>query len=271
MVLAMEVDGFAVLRGFVGHPPGKGESRDLFGVMCCAVGRFCRKVRRSEQANSQTAPHAATAPYHRSLSPRRIWRTIGSLNGSPPGTTARDSSPSNSATAAGVSGGKAVECRGSVATEGDTVRSRGTTNHASACANNNMGTNLPRPVSGEAVNTRSGTDSIGTLVMNSPASDNAKRLSNSARSALPPVENAPLRDPNPVPKDKRGSNGSVNGSGQALSAGSGSGGGRKRREGHGVSSERRSSSSSRKSKAADSTGDQARRNKKDETAEDRVG
>jgi len=131
--------------------------------------------------------------------------TIGSLNGAPPGATVSDSAPSSSApfeTAANVSSGKAGESRGSVATGSGVVRSNG----AASTSDKSMGTNLPRPVSGEAVYARSGIDAAGTLVMNSPASDNAKRLSSSSQSALPPVENAPLRDsrPKPVPKPAGG-------------------------------------------------------------------
>lgn len=200
-----------------------------------------------------------------------MWHVIGSLNVAPPGATVSDSAPSSSTpfeTAAGASGGKVCESRGIGAAGSGIVRSNGA---ASASANKSMGTNLRRPVSGEGVHVRSDIDAAGTLVMNSPASANAKRLSSSSQSALPPVENASLRDsrPKPVPKpDKVGSNGSANGTGGgregarksvSTSSSAGGGSGRRRREGHAAKGggERRSSRTKSRS-GVGSAGDQHR-------------
>lgn len=174
---------------------------------------------------------------------------VSSPSGTPSGATVTDSAPLSSApleTAAdkGVAGGKADESRSSTATGIGGVRSIGA---ASANANSNADTgNLPHPAAGVGVATRGdgggggggGTDGsgAGTLAMNSPASDQAKRFSSSSsslQSALLPVENAPLQDPRPnsVPKDKRSSRGGTGAGGEGARKSSGSSH-RKRREGH---------------------------------------
>ncbi|CAM9405497.1 unnamed protein product, partial [Ectocarpus sp. 8 AP-2014] len=129
-----------------------------------------------------------------------------------PGATARSAESSGSETAAaaeaaatagtGAAGMKADESRGgSVAAAGGSG-ARSIAAYGSASSANNVGTNLPRPASGDGVHAqhRGGGGNDGTLAMNSPASDSVKGLSSSSSSmpglqqtALRSVEHAPLR------------------------------------------------------------------------------
>lgn len=145
------------------------------------------------------------------------------------------STPPETAAGKDAAGGKVDESRGSTATGMGGVGGIGASN-----ANTNVGSNLARPAAGEGVMPRGGGgggidgSGAGTLAMNSPDSDNIKRLSSSSsslQSALLPVDNASLQDsrPNSVPKDKSSSRGGAGGEGARKPSGSSH---RRRREGH---------------------------------------
>lgn len=197
-------------------------------------------------------------------------------SGAPSGATVRNSAPSRSApleTAAvkDAAAGKVDESRRRVAAGSGGVRSTG-----AASANADIGTALARSAGDEGVSTRVGADvgidgssagTLGTLAMNSPASD--KRFSSSSSSllsALPPVQNTSLHDsrPNSVPKDKRSSRGVKVGEGARNTSGSSQS---RHREGHAGGRRGEGGSSEgmgeRKSRSGGGNGDPARSRRKD--------
>lgn len=195
------------------------------------------------------------------------------------------SAPLQAAAVNGAAVGKVDESRSSAASTATGIGGVQTVadSYANTNTNTNTGSTLPQPAAdeGEGVSARGagGGDidgsGAGTLAMNSPASDNAKRFSSSSsslQSALRPVENASSQDsrPSSVPKDKRSSRPGTGEDGARTSSGSSH---RRRREGHegsgggeggsseGTQGERRS----RKSRSGGgSGGDPSRSRRKDE-------